>query len=894
MSSGEKAKPPATFEERNPFDISRRSGPEIATEIAKRMAAWKQVRARTSAAPTANQSGTTQSSTIPSGDVKQRPIAAPVQPARMPKAARGSQPAQTPTGNTGSAAPRVPYFAVSATRRAMPPAPSPKQARPSASRSDERAARTDEPAIVPSAPAPEQAPPVQDERPLQVADAAVLVTTPEPPVVESSPAPSAATDETPLEAHAASVPSEPEPSDSHPFESASAAEASTPPEPTETERRRAEARALKARWIAAHDLDTLLERPAAVAAGIAQSVEAAETASRDAGRVSARDTGMGEDAGRMVRAPQGTEARLVRSSTEEPDTALEAAAQVDEPQVDEPQVDEPASPATPAAEPQATAVQASPMAALNEAAGRKEPIFDAPEAPVAEAASVADRGAGREAQARDIAVLDEMAGRREPTFDAPVARTMPETLDAEPEASVESPDQAALRAEPVATGAPDLTALSRDATDDQRALSIAALDAVAGRKEPTFDPPVQPPVEPVASDGAAADATTEAPAPIALPAANPAPILSAPVEAANEPPALGIDALDEAAGRKEPRFDEPVRPVVAAPVAAAAQKAHIRLRPIETRIEARRVDTLRADPPLTARRPIFPHIEPEEWDVPPVVAGRERRGTGWAIGLGSLLLIAGITAPAAIWQQERQALDQVALVNPAPAANPAPAPQQVQTPAATATTTAQAPAPATLPEVPQPETPPSAPAVTAQQSSAPSQAASKSEANQAAANQVAANQVAADQQPATTLGPVRDGGDVNEAPIVPPPSPMETLKTASTGTPMVARPFVPEQGNGPFLRAPTTGAATVPVTGAPVQSAAVGPKPNLMGLLKPKAAAVAPTSKPVASKPRTVERQPKPFFQQSPDQMFETLIETLSEGRPVNPNTKPASPSSRR
>ena len=123
---------------------------------------------------------------------------------------------------------------------------------------------------------------------------------------------------------------------------------------------------------------------------------------------------------------------------------------------------------------------------------------------------------------------------------------------------------------------------------------------------------------------------------------------------------------------------------------------------------------------------------------------------------------------------------------------------------------------------------------------------------------------------------------------------METLKTASTGTPMVARPFEPEQGNGPFLRVPTTGAATVPVAGAPVQSAAVGVKPNLMGQLKPKAAAVASASKPSASKPRTVQRQPKPFFQQSPDQMFETLIETLSEGRPVNPNTKPAAPSNRR
>jgi hypothetical protein len=87
---------------------------------------------------------------------------------------------------------------------------------------------------------------------------------------------------------------------------------------------------------------------------------------------------------------------------------------------------------------------------------------------------------------------------------------------------------------------------------------------------------------------------------------------------------------------------------------------------------------------------------------------------------------------------------------------------------------------------------------------------------------------------------------------------------------------------------------TVPVTGAPVQSAAVGVKPNLIGLLKPKAATVASAAKPVASKPRTGQRQPKPFFQQSPDQMFETLIETLSEGRPANPATKPTSPSGRR
>ena len=71
---------------------------------------------------------------------------------------------------------------------------------------------------------------------------------------------------------------------------------------------------------------------------------------------------------------------------------------------------------------------------------------------------------------------------------------------------------------------------------------------MAGRKEPTFDPPVQSSVEPAVSDGVVAEARDEAP----IAPAEPAPTLSAPVEAANESPALGIDALDEAAGRKEP------------------------------------------------------------------------------------------------------------------------------------------------------------------------------------------------------------------------------------------------------------------------------------------------------------------------------------------------------
>jgi hypothetical protein len=146
---------------------------------------------------------------------------------------------------------------------------------------------------------------------------------------------------------------------------------------------------------------------------------------------------------------------------------------------------------------------------------------------------------------------------------------------------------------------------------------------------------------------------------------------------------------------------------------------------------------------------------------------------------------------------------------------------------------------------------------------------------------------------------VSDGGDVSEAPVVVAPSPMVNLASKAgstdTGAPMVARPFVPEQGDGPFLQAPTTGATSVPVAGAPVQSAAIGVKPNLMGQLKPpRTTTTVSAAKPVASKPKPVVRKPKPFFQQSPDQMFETLIDTLSEGKPLNPATKPAAPSNRR
>ena len=745
----------------------------------------------------------------------------------------------------------------------MPPAPSLKQgsARPQASTGDELARRADEPTI--ATPVPEQASPRHDESPLDVTDA-VTVATPETPLADAPPVAAASIEETPpkeiqpeeISRGVDAAPAAALPELSGPVESPAIAETSEPisVEPDDSERRRAEARAIKARWIAARDLDALIDTSGAGNdAGRAPTVEAAMPAAIETSR------GEGPD-----------------PSAHEPERAVEAAANVEDPAA------EVAS--------ESAAAARVPADVPDGVTGRLEPTFDAPNAR-ATPAPVVDRDVARQASAVDFAALDGSAGRREPTFDAPTAQATPaiataahpEMPDAAREPAAAAQDEAAddPRSRLAANAAAEPASLAhRDTTDEGP--SLAALDEVAGRKEPTFDKPIRREALEIEPPVHAAIRAREVETPMEA-ASDVTPEDTA---APDEAPQLSIAALDEAAGRKEPTFDEPARPADTKPAAAQTAAPRIALRPIETRIEARRVDTLRAEPQLSARRPIFPHIEPEEWDMPPAVAARAsraRRSTGWAIGLGSVLLIAGITAPAAIWQQGRQVQDQVALVNPAP--------PQIQTPAPTATTTAQVPAQAqaTLPEAPQPETPPTAPAAPTQESSAPAAPASE-------AGQVAANQPPANPKPATTLGAVGDGGDVNEAPVVAPPSPMVNLASkagsADTGTPMVARPFVPEQGDGPFLRAPTSGAATVPVAGAPVQSAAVGVRPNLMGQLKPKAAATVAAAKPVASKP--VARKPKPFLQQSPDQMFQTLIDTLSEGKPVNPATKPAAPSNRR
>lgn len=781
MSSSEKAKTPATFEERNPFDISRHSGPEVAAEIAKRMAALKTARARTYTAPT----------TVPGPDAKPAPIAAPVQPARVPKAA--AQPAPS-ARSAETAAPRVPYFAsASAIRRAMPPAPSLKQ-RPR----DQPSPVAPEPVAPSAAPMPDQAPPTDIVPALDPAPAVTAPATAEAPIAAPTPI-----DDSPLDAAVAEAPSEP-------AEPSQVLESSHPEVAhiDEKERIQAEARAIRARWIAAHDLESFIDANPAEGDALATSATEAPTAAAHHAEI---DTPADE---------AHTAADAIDSVEPEGDSVLNTASDVDEMPTPSETLDE-------AALDTVNRHAASPaihLTTLDEMAGRREPTFDMPEA-CAPPETAAEPPAPRVAAEPDVvpgpamhlgtAALDGMSGRKEPTFEARAARATPEI------AEQDEPDAAAD-------------------------IGIAALDEMAGRKEPTFDGPVRrlapeiapaaPAPQPPHADELAYDAALEE------------------KQAAVDLPRLDTARFDHAAARTEPAPG--VEPKPAAKIVAP----RITMRPIETRIEARRIDTLRAEPELSAARPMLSHDEAEDWDMPPTLAakaGRARRGTGWAIGLGSVLLIAGITAPAAIWQQGRQDQDRVALVTPAPA------PQQAGAAApAAATTTAPTPAPmpalATLPAAPQADVADAAPV-------------SESPASEPPAKDFA-----------TELKTIGDGVEVEAAPVMTPPPPAKTLASAGPavgGTYMVARPFVPESGDGPFLRAPA-GMTPMPPAGA---------KPALVVQLKPKV-----TAKPSVSKPKPVARQAKPFFQQSPDQMFDTLIGTLSKGKPANPATKPQSPSTRR
>jgi len=465
--------------------------------------------------------------------------------------------------------------------------------------------------------------------------------------------------------------------------------------------------------------------------------------------------------------------------------------------------------------------------------------------------------AGTETAAPATAAIDAPdghVGRIEPHVDA-LASEMPETASEAP--TVDAPDSGVLQLDtPVAETPESQPAASAAPAVEEDDLEHRRIEARTIRarwiEAHDFDTPINDAPNEIAPAAAApeagsgdaeADSTTARGIDDAEPA-TPAP--------------EALDSEIDGSERREPTLDWPR----AEPASELRSQAPtIALPRIETRIETRRIATLRADPQLATRRPIFPHIEPEEWDVAPAVAARARPaggGTGWAIGLGALLLVIGITAPAAIWQGRQQSSDQdqVALLSPVPA----PSAKQ-----------AQPETPATPPEPPQPEAPP---------------LASQTQ-----------NPAAPPEQPddQTELDTVARGGAVNAAPIVAPPAPVQEpaskpktqpdLATADAPEPlMIARPFIPDQKTSPFLGTPTGGTPA---------SASIALKPRLMGQLKPQIAS-APAIKAPGSAPQTVVRKPKTQNPRTLDQMFDRLIDTLSNGQPVNPANKPAAPSTRK
>jgi hypothetical protein len=843
MSSGEKAKSPATFEERNPFDISRRSHTEVAGEIAKRMAAWKQARGRSYAAP----------ASAPSHAEKRPQVSAPVQPAHTPKqverpVAQGSAPGpqarkadaalqqRAPVNSAnGTGRARVPYFATFSLERAMPPAPSPRKP-DAAAQAPVDSAQSSQATAMPTALDQEITPAVEvlrveapagegvteigtlpagatAEVEAQRLDAEAAAWPPaemlladgdadmiEPPAAEASAPPPDLAD-----SHSVAETDQPDPAQEiddvrADAPAATETEAAAPAVAAdEIEDRRAMARNMRARWIAAHDLDS-------------------------------------------PHLEESSPAKHSAPATPEPEAREEVSAAIE------------------AIASKAPGIESAAPSTDDEASGQKEPTFDA------------------STERSDTTDPKNTAPVARPSDDAPKKKT---DLDA----PIERSDSVA---EPVAADQPEAPA----------AMPSAALDASPGRKEPTFGAPMARSDSTARNDAAPAAARVpdEGPTTAAIPI--------------------------ELSGRREPTFDEPAaskRKPKEAPLAAAAGllkgESGIKLRAIETRIEARRIESLRTDPQAPVGQPIIPHLERDEWDVPsPISVDRRAERHGWAIGLGAILLIVGITAPAAIWQHDRQGSpaiqDQIALD---PALLP---PQQKEaqqgaggsTPAATpnmasAVPAAPATAPHSEPAAPQPQAT-SAPQLTDSRADAPPTPVAKPEADQAAQAQ--------QQQPEqATLGAMQDGGQLDKVPVSAPrmtpkpeakpqaapvhlasraPMPLATASGQAAASPMVAKPFVPEPGSDHFLRAPTTAAATVPIDGGSgAHGASVVVKPTLMAQLKPKPAG----AKPVKGAPQIYSPKPAPS-DQSLDQMFQTLVDTLSEGKPANPATKPLPPSNRK
>ena len=571
-----------------------------------------------------------------------------------------------------------------------------------------------------------------------------------------------------------------------------------------------------------------------------------------------------------------------------------------------------------ASAPERAEVEHADVAAVSEAPSADAPIAEVRETEIAAAAAKA-----RDSEVPGIDTPAAAVGEAEPVAPVAPAVDVPDSDVQRVEAQVDTPVAEERASEPAAPEAPaieerDVESLRTEARNIRaRWMEAHDIDApLAEARETEPAAAAAPEIEPaIAAGDREADRIEARDTHVRR--------IDVPLVATRDsdlttPAPEAVDDEIEVSERREPTLGWPteekreIEAAAPAPPAGEAPNARPRidLPRIETRIESRRIETLRADPQMVGRRPIFPHIEPEEWDIPPVVAARAnqaRGGTGWAIGLGAVLLIIGITAPAAIWQQGRHALDQdQAMLNPAPMPPAKPASE------ATTGTPAQPTVEATLPEAPQPEAPPPSapPAVQAANPPAP-----------AAQPEVGAP--APEEQ--TALSAVGDGGEVNEAPITTPPAPIldlastpKTQPTPATGetpeTPMfppVARAFVPDPAlsPAPFLRAPV--GATVAVDSAALQApagatvavdeaaaipgaeASIALRPSLMGQLKPQPTN-APAVKTTGSVPQKSVRRLRPYDPRSLDQMFQNLIDTLSEGKPVNPATKPLPPSNRR
>jgi hypothetical protein len=903
MSSGEGAKP-TSYEERNPFDISRRSQTEVAAEIAERLAAWKRARGRSYATPSPGAPRSSSGSPSSPAEPRAPAIAAPVQPARLPKskygehADRAAKPANElqsrPSGLpvpprpapeikvAAAIAPAPDPSPATAVQRAMPPAPT---LRRPAERTEPARARPETPLETPSG----------------------LADVPARPSADAGAAESVAlSDDVP-----AGVPPA---GDSHAAEATPAARA-------------AEADGIAARQDMAPEM-----AQTATTSGVGSLDRDARAADAPKADGQGLDRFVAEATLQTPAAssPEAPAARADQTGAREPAAPRIDALAVPPPGLDGPGLDRYA-PAAPEAGTEA------PEAFKPEAAGldiRGTPTR-APAMPRLDALAAEMHEAELAARARPASATltpDGDAARavpRKPLFDLRAARARAREADAAARPEIDAAAHADGRAPENADGTPAVEPAMQDAAPtDPDGSSFEALDREAFRiGSPKIEAPA---VEPPATGPQAAPAGEESDRgkgrdrPRGADAPNDAALAAA--ASASETQAAGGRARAPA-GSAPAASGRRLRIAAPAPLTIEPAYPDARMEPggivlpsIETRIETRRIGTLLADPWIAGRRPIFPHVEPEAWDIPtPAVAarpGRQRSGTGWAIGLGALLLIVGITAPAAIWQGRQAApgdQDQVATLAPPPAsqavseAAPPPASQAASRPPPDASPAPSASAPDQPQHVASP--PPAGRAPAPAPSSVPlapepqvGSAAPEKESADRAANQAA-------------LAPVRAGGELNKAPVSSPPPRSGVVlarnpagKAVAKAEPAaepdpafspVAHAFVPEAApkptafqpepspGMPVANAPANG-ASVPIDGSP---ASVTLKPSLIGQLKPQVADAAKTGGAV---PQRAAGKPRTPYPPTLDQMFQNLIETLSSGQPVNPNTKAIPPSTRR